>query len=113
VVFAVSGLYLCIPDTFHALADRLDPPAGGNEGFRFVDSFLAGLAYSHFGRINGIGISCSGPGLCDQTIKAIWAVFGMAPAALFVTGMIVWWNRVLQPWRRRASSPSHVAVRPK
>jgi hypothetical protein len=111
VVFAVSGLYLCIPDSFHSLADWLDPPADGTEGLRFVDSFLAGLAYSHFGRINGIGISCSGPGLCDQTIKAIWAVFGMAPAALFVTGMIMWWNRVLQPWRRRASSPSHVAVR--
>lgn len=58
------------------------------------------LAYSHFGRINGIGIPCTGPGLCDQTIKAIWAVFGLAPAAMFVTGAIMWWDRVLRPWRR-------------
>lgn len=100
VVFAVSGLYLCFPEGFHALADRLDPPAEGSFGVRFVDNLLSWLAYSHFGRINGIGISCSGPGICDQTIKAIWAVFGLAPAAMFVTGAIMWWDRVLRPWRR-------------
>jgi hypothetical protein len=51
----------------------------------------------HFGRVNGIGIPCSGPGFCDQTTKAIWAVFGLSPAAMFVTGAIMWWNRVLRP----------------
>ncbi|MDH3505562.1 MAG: PepSY domain-containing protein [Gammaproteobacteria bacterium] len=106
VIFAVSGLYLCYPETFHAFADRLDPPAAAGPEHRFVDSALAWLAYSHFGRINGIGLPCSGPGLCDQTTKAVWAVFGAAPAAMFVTGAIMWWNRVLQPWRRRASSGS-------
>ena len=100
VVFAVSGLYLSFPEAFHELADRLDPPVGASQGLRFVDSFLAGLAYSHFGRINGIGIPCSGPGLCDQTTKAVWAVFGLAPAAMFVTGIIMWWSRVLRPWWR-------------
>lgn len=102
VIFAASGLYLCIPETFQTLADQLDPAYGS--GPRLANSFLAGLAYSHFGRINGIGLPCSGPGLCDQTIKAIWALFGFAPAAMFVTGAIMWWNRVVQPWRRRAAS---------
>jgi hypothetical protein len=50
----------------------------------------------HIGRINGIGIPCSGPGLCDQTMKLIWAVFGLAPAVMFVTGAVMWWNRVLR-----------------
>jgi uncharacterized iron-regulated membrane protein len=104
VMLAVSGLYLCIPHQFHALADWLDPPAG-NDGLRFVDSALGWLAYSHFGRINGIGLPCSGPGLCDQATKAVWAVFGLAPAVMFVTGVIMWWNRVLRPrWRRAFSS---------
>ena len=103
VVFAVSGLYLCFPEGFHALADRLDTPADGSPEVRFVDRILSWLAYSHFGRINGIGIPCSGPGLCDQTTKAIWAFFGLAPAAMFVTGTIMWWDRVLRPWRRRAN----------
>jgi uncharacterized iron-regulated membrane protein len=104
VVFAVSGLYLCIPEEFHAFADWLDPPSGAGPSLRFVDSALSWLAYSHFGRINGIGLPCSGPGLCDQATKAVWAVFGLAPAVMFVTGVIMWWNRVLRPWRRRASA---------
>lgn len=101
LVFALSGLYLCVPNTFADVADWLEPPTQSNAGIRFVDSFLYWLAYLHFGRINGIGIPCSGPGICDQSIKAIWAVFGAAPALMFVTGTIMWWNRVLGPWRRR------------
>ena len=101
VVFAVSGLYLAYPEPFHGFADWAEPRSPETRGLRFVDSALAWLAYSHFGRINGIGLSCSGPGLCDQTIKAIWALFGAAPAVMFVTGTTMWWNRALRPWRRR------------
>ncbi len=97
LVFAISGVYLCFPDAFQALADRLEPPTSRNEGFRIGDWIIYWLAFSHFGRVNGIGIPCSGPGLCDQSTKAIWALFGLAPAAMFVTGAIMWWNRVLRP----------------
>lgn len=103
LVFALSGLYLCIPDAFSAFADWLEPPTAANAGRRFIDTVLYWLAYLHFGRINGIGIPCEGPGLCDQTTKAAWAVFGLVPAAMFVTGAIMWWNRVLRPMRRRSS----------
>jgi len=95
LVFGLSGIYLCSPDQFQDLADWLEPPTAANAGIRIVDSVIYWLAYLHFGRINGIGIPCSGPGLCDQATKAIWAVFGLAPAVLFVTGSIMWWNRVL------------------
>jgi uncharacterized iron-regulated membrane protein len=97
IVFAVSGIYLGFPETFQDLADRLQPPTPENAGVRFVDRIIYWVAYLHFGRICGIGIPCSGPGLCDQTTKAVWALFGLAPAALFATGAIMWWNRVLSP----------------
>jgi uncharacterized iron-regulated membrane protein len=97
LVFGLSGAYLVFPDRFQDLADWLEPPTAGNAGIRISDQFIYWLAYLHFGRINGIGIPCRGPGLCDQTTKAIWAIFGMAPAAMFVTGTIMWWNRVLRP----------------
>jgi uncharacterized iron-regulated membrane protein len=97
LIFAVSGVYLGNPELFQDLADRIDPPTAANAGFRIVDGVIYWLAYLHFGRINGIGIPCSGPGLCDQTTKAIWAIFGLAPAVMFVTGAIMWWNRVLRP----------------
>lgn len=100
VIFALSGVYLCFPEFFHNWADRVSPITSENNGERFVDKALHWLAFSHFGRINGIGLPCDGPGLCDQSIKAIWALFGLAPAAMFVTGFIMWWNRVVRRWLR-------------
>lgn len=96
LLFAVSGAYLGNPESFQALADRIEPPTDINAGSRTIDQIIYWLAYLHFGRINGIGIPCSGPGLCDQTTKLIWAVFGLAPAAMFVTGTMMWWNRVVR-----------------
>jgi uncharacterized iron-regulated membrane protein len=100
LLFAVSGAYLGNPQPFQDLADRLEPLTAANAGLRIGDRVIYWLAILHFGRINGIGFPCSGPGLCDQTTKAIWAVFGLAPAAMFVTGAIMWWNRVLRPGRQ-------------
>jgi uncharacterized iron-regulated membrane protein len=97
LVFAVSGVYLANPELFQDLADRMEPLTATNAGARIGDRIIYWVAILHFGRINGIGIPCRGPGLCDQTTKAIWALFGMAPAAMFVSGAIMWWNRVLLP----------------
>lgn len=94
---AVSGLYLSNPNAVQALADWLEPLTDENAGYRLVDSALSWLAYLHFGRINGIGIPCTGPGFCDQSTKAVWAALGLAPAVMFVTGATMWWNRVLRP----------------
>ncbi|HEV2200277.1 MAG TPA: PepSY-associated TM helix domain-containing protein [Bryobacteraceae bacterium] len=100
LVFAFSGIYLANPDLLQDIADKLEPLTAANAGFRVGDRVIYWLAYLHFGRINGIGIPCSGPGICDQTTKATWAIFGLAPAAMFATGAIMWWNRVLRPgWK--------------
>jgi len=106
LVFALSGVYLGLPQPFQDLADRLEPLTAANAGTRIGDRVNYWLAYLHFGRINGIGIPCSGAGLCDQTTKAIWAMFGMAPAVMFVTGAIMWWNRVLRPRWASARRPA-------
>ncbi len=97
LVFVMSGVYLGFPEAIQDLADRLEPLTDTNAGTRISDSIIYWLAILHFGRINGIGIPCRGPGLCDQATKAMWAVFGLAPAAMFVTGALMWWNRVLRP----------------
>jgi uncharacterized iron-regulated membrane protein len=97
LVFGLSGAYLSNPEPLQDLADRIEAPTAANAGLRVGDQIIYWLAFLHFGRVNGIGIPCRGPGLCDQATKAIWAIFGLAPAAMFVTGAIVWWNRVLRP----------------
>jgi uncharacterized iron-regulated membrane protein len=113
LVFGVSGVYLSFPQLFQDLADRLEPSTAANAGIRIGDRVIYWLAFLHFGRVNGIGIPCNGPGLCDQTTKAIWAVFGLAPAAMFVTGTIMWWHRVLRSrmagGRRADRSPAVTA----
>jgi len=106
LVLGASGIYLCFAEQFGTFADWLEPPTDANSGTRFVDSALYWLAYLHFGRINGIGIPCHGPGLCDQATKAVWAIVGAIPAVMFVTGAIMWWNRVVRRWRRRGARPS-------
>ena len=100
VVFMVSGIYLGFPDQVQDLADRIQPLTAANMRTRIVDRIIYWMAYLHFGRICGIGIPCRGPGLCDQATKATWAFFGLMPAVMFVTGLLMWWNRVLRPkWR--------------
>jgi uncharacterized iron-regulated membrane protein len=101
LLFGVSGVYLGNPERFQDVADRIQPLTDANARTRTVDQIIYWLAYLHIGRINGIGIPCKGPGLCDQTMKLIWAVFGLAPAAMFVTGAAMWWNRVVRKRLRR------------
>jgi uncharacterized iron-regulated membrane protein len=94
VLFGLTGIYLGNPDAFQDLADRIEPLTAANARSRIGDQILYWLAYLHIGRINGIGIPCKGPGVCDMTMKFIWAAFGLAPAVMFVTGGLMWWNRV-------------------
>lgn len=96
VLFSITGLYLGNPGMFQELADYLQPITPENAGLRAVDQITYWLAYLHFGRLGGRGIPWCGRGLCDATTKAIWAFFGLMPAVLCVTGVIVWWNRVMR-----------------
>jgi uncharacterized iron-regulated membrane protein len=96
-LFAVSGVYLSFGETFEKIASQVESV------FPSVHEVSFWLAILHFGRILGIGFPCSGPGVCDQLIKAAWAIFGLAPAVMFATGGIMWWNRVLCPrWQALA-----------
>src|SRR5262249_37424482 len=33
--------------------------------------------------------------------KALWTVLGLIPVVLFITGAVMWWNRVLRPALQR------------
>jgi uncharacterized iron-regulated membrane protein len=57
---------------------RRQPPRGSNG-----DVFLRWFYYLHFGNFG------------DWQVKAAWVVLGLAPPFLFVTGALMWWNRVL------------------
>jgi uncharacterized iron-regulated membrane protein len=41
----------------------------------------------------------------DSSFYRLWAFVGLAPAVIFVTGAIMWWNRVVRR-RRTARDPA-------
>jgi uncharacterized iron-regulated membrane protein len=88
-MWAISGIYLSIPDKFNAAVDFLEPLNESSRILRFGDRVLYSLAQAHFGRFAGI------------PVKIVWTVVGLTPAALFVTGLLIWWKRVLKPWLGR------------
>ena len=85
LMWAVSGVYLSMPSAFNAAVDYLEPLNEGSRMLRFGDQALYWLAQLHFGRFGGIWM------------KILWTVFGLVPAVLFVTGLLMWWNRVVRP----------------
>jgi hypothetical protein len=88
-MWAISGIYLSIPDAFNAAVDFLEPLNSATRSLRFGDEVLYWLAQAHFGRFAGV------------PVKIIWTVIGLTPAALFFTGLLMWWKRVLKPWLGR------------
>jgi uncharacterized iron-regulated membrane protein len=85
LMWGVSGYYLGIPDPFTNIVDWMsDPEAVDRPG----DEFLAWLARVHFGRFRGNPY--------QRYLQAIWVTVGLIPAIMFVTGVVMWWNRVLR-----------------
>jgi uncharacterized iron-regulated membrane protein len=48
------------------------------------DKVLRWVYYLHFGNFAG------------NKTKALWAALGLLPVILFITGFIMWWNRVMK-----------------
>jgi uncharacterized iron-regulated membrane protein len=90
LMWALSGVYLSWPQPFMAAVDWLEPFDETSLELRMGDEALAWLTRLHFGRFGG------------ALTKALWALLGLVPPALFVTGAIIWWNRVVVPARQKA-----------
>jgi uncharacterized iron-regulated membrane protein len=86
LMWALSGIYLAFPNPFQEVVDYFQPldSVKDNEA-RFGDEVLRWLSRLHFGRFGG------------WPIKALWAALGLLPVVLFITGTVMWWNRVLRP----------------
>ena len=99
VIWGVSGWYMGMPDPLTTLVEwskDADAPYG-TPG----DLALEWLPRLHFGRWRD---PVWGPWL-----KAVWAIVGLAPAVMFVTGVIMWWNRVVRRRRGIGRSLTEVA----
>jgi uncharacterized iron-regulated membrane protein len=100
-MWGLTGAYLSYPDPFSALVDYLEPFDEENPVDRLGDTVLYWFAYLHFGRFRNRVPGCSST--CGSILQFIWALVGLIPPAMFATGAIMWWNRVVAP-RHRAGT---------
>ena len=84
VMWGVTGIYLAFPEPFAAVVDYLQPLEEDNFDPRLGDTVLYWFAYVHFGRFGG------------WSTKLAWALVGLVPPVMFVTGVVMWWNRLVR-----------------
>ena len=89
-LWGLSGVYLAFPEQFGAVLDFFDPVREFQRESRLGDTILFWLARLHFGRFAG------------WPVKVLWVVLGLVPPVLFVTGALMWWNRVLRHGPRQS-----------
>jgi uncharacterized iron-regulated membrane protein len=102
LLWGISGIYLSYSELFVNIAEYFEPSENYELDARVSDRIMYWLAYGHFGRFRNRIPGCGTT--CDLTLKSVWAFAGLVPAAMFVTGAMMWWNRVLRPASRRAES---------
>jgi uncharacterized iron-regulated membrane protein len=96
LVWGISGIYLGIPEPFSNLVDAISDPKA-ELGDRPGDIVLLWLTWLHFGRWR------------SEWLKALWAIAGLVPAVMLVTGVIMWWQRVVRPkWLRKGTLDASV-----
>ncbi|PWT99115.1 MAG: hypothetical protein C5B51_27860 [Terriglobia bacterium] len=92
-MWGITGVLLIFPQPFQNLVGHFTPinqPFRRRQPVAIGDKILRWPAYLHFGNRWG------------WPVEVLWVILGLAPVVLFVTGMIMWWNRVLAPAMRRA-----------
>jgi uncharacterized iron-regulated membrane protein len=95
LMWAISGVYLAFPTPFQDVIDYFEPLDEANpQQARIGDEFLRWITRLHFGRFGG------------WPTKALWTALGILPFLLFVTGAVMWWNRVLGPGLDRLKDSS-------
>jgi uncharacterized iron-regulated membrane protein len=83
-VWGATGFYLVFQQPFMAAVDYFEPLDLESFEPRVGDAILTWLGRLHFGRFYGL------------PMKILYTVLGLALPVLFVTGALMWWNRVLR-----------------
>ena len=80
--WALTGIYFAFPEPFEWFFNTFDSDPTDFE--RPGEGILLVFIDLHFGRFGGL------------SIRILWVILGLLPAALFLTGFIVWWKRMRQ-----------------
>jgi uncharacterized iron-regulated membrane protein len=84
IVWGISGIYLGIPDPFTSTSEYFAGPDGDGRIGIWLDEGMLWMTRLHFGRWRNI------------PLQILWVILGLVPTVLFVTGTIMWWQRVVR-----------------
>jgi uncharacterized iron-regulated membrane protein len=93
-MWGITGVLLVFPKPYQELVGHflpIDQPRRRGRPMALGDQILRWPAWLHFGNHWG------------WPMMALWVILGLVPVVLFVTGTIMWWNRVLSPSLRRSA----------
>jgi uncharacterized iron-regulated membrane protein len=76
LMWGISGFYFCFPQTVNVLSGFVDPSD------KYADRILGCLSGAHFGRFGWFA-------------EALWALLGLVPALLSVTGVFLCCRRMI------------------
>ena len=117
-MWGFTGAYFVFPDPVRAVVNTftpvLPPPltqaqiAANNAPVPFPQGprprrrrpltlggkILRSFSNAHYGNFGG------------WPVKLLWVVLGFAPVVLFGSALVMWWNRVLNPWRKKIYRPA-------
>jgi uncharacterized iron-regulated membrane protein len=99
-LWGLTGIYFAYPDPFIAVIDYFEPQELARTT-RAGDAFIAWIVKMHFGRYGGMGV------------RITYVIIGLLPAVMFVTGAIMWWNRVLRRWVEQTRPARSAAAFPR
>ena len=89
-MFAFTGFYLVFQLWFSPLVEKLEARNGTILNSNNIENVVVWLPRLHFGRFRQVRRSLT------LTLKILWVILGLAPAILSVTGVLMWWNRVVR-----------------
>jgi uncharacterized iron-regulated membrane protein len=84
LMWAVTALYFAFPETGDALIHHYQVNGDETTASLAVRATIVEITNLHFGRTYG------------PIAQALWAFLGLVPAAMFITGGLMWWNRVVR-----------------
>jgi uncharacterized iron-regulated membrane protein len=87
LLWAVTAIYFAFPAPFNAISDAFTAQGVETASSVFLENAIAWLVSAHFGRTFGMGI------------KVSWTILALVPGTLFITGVVMWWHRVVSRLR--------------
>lgn len=85
LLWAVTGIYFAFPAPFNALTDAFTVHGAETKNSLVLEDAISWLVRLHFGRSFG------------PAVEVAWALLGLVPCGLLITGMMMWWHRVVRP----------------